>query len=148
MKKILYLLLATLPLMMSCKMETSDNGDLDGFWHMVSVDTLSNSRQTDLSQQKVFWSFQKDLMQLRGSIDQEALQEFYVRFSLQGDQLRLTSLHLRDREKDDPVVDETTMYLIYPYGIWRAEETFTVIKLNADEMILQNNELRLRFTKM
>ena len=87
-------------------------------------------------------------MQLRGSIDQEALQEFYVRFSLQGDQLRLTSLHLRDREKDDPVVDETTMYLIYPYGIWRAEETFTVIKLNADEMILQNNELRLRFTKM
>jgi len=26
--------------MMSCEIETSGNGDLDGFWHLVRVDTL------------------------------------------------------------------------------------------------------------
>lgn len=148
MKKILFILIAALPFMMSCKMESSDNGDLDGFWHLVQVDTLVNSKQTDLSQQKVFWSFQKDLMQLRGSINQEPLQEFYVRFSMRGDYLSLTNLHLKDREKDDPLVDETTMPLIYPYGIHASEETFSVIKLDNDELILQNGELRLKFSKM
>ena len=33
-------LLGSLALVMSsCEMETTDNGDLDGFWHLESVDT-------------------------------------------------------------------------------------------------------------
>lgn len=149
MKKLLYILIALLPLLASCKLETSDNGDLDGFWHLVAVDTLSSSRQTDLSRQKVFWSFQKDLMQLRGSTDTEkALQEFYLRFSLQNNQLTLSNIHLRDREKDDPIIDETTMPLIFIYGIHQTTETYQVLKLTPKEMVLQNATLRLQFVKM
>ena len=149
MKKIFILLIVSLPLLVSCELETSDNGDLDGFWHLTAVDTLANGVQTDMVSQKVFWSFQKDLLQLRGSTDSEKeLQEFYLRFLLKDDQLLLSDIHLRDREKDDPQVDETTMHLIYIYGIRQLQETFKVLKLDNKEMIIQNNTLRLRFTKM
>lgn len=149
MKKIFILLIVSLPLLVSCELETSDNGDLDGFWHLTTVDTLANGVQTDMVSQKIFWSFQKDLLQLRGSTDSEKeLQEFYLRFVLKDDQLLLSDIHLRDREKDDPQVDETTMPLIYKYGIRQLQETFKVLKLDNKEMIIQNNTLRLRFTKM
>ena len=149
MKKIFILLIVSLPLLVSCELETSDNGDLDGFWHLTAVDTLTNGVQTDMVSQKIFWSFQKDLLQLRGSTDSEKeLQEFYLRFVLKDDQLLLSDIHLRDREKDDPQVDETTMPLIYIYGIRQLQETFKVLKLDNKEMIIQNNTLRLRFTKM
>lgn len=149
MKKFFILLIVSLPLLVSCELETSDNGDLDGFWHLTTVDTLANAVQTDMVSQKVFWSFQKDLLQLRGSTDSEKeLQEFYLRFVLKDDQLLLSDIHLRDREKDDPQVDEATLPLIYIYGIRQLQETFKVLRLNNKEMIIQNNTLRLRFTKM
>ena len=82
MKKLFLLLIVSLPLLFSCTLETSDNGDLDGYWHLVAVDTLTNSVTTDMSKQKLFWAFQKDLLQLLGSTDSEKeLQEFYLRFS-------------------------------------------------------------------
>lgn len=28
----------------SCEMETSKNGDLDGYWHLESIDTLENGK--------------------------------------------------------------------------------------------------------
>lgn len=149
MKKFFILLIVSLPLLVSCELETSDNGDLDGFWHLTTVDTLANGVQTDMVSQNIFWSFQKDLLQLRGSTDSEKeLQEFYLRFLIKDEQLLLSDIHLRDREKDDPQVDETTMPLIYIYGIRQLQETFKVLKLDNKEMIIQNNTLRLRFTKM
>lgn len=149
MKKLFLLLIVSLPLLFSCTLETSDNGDLDGYWHLVAVDTLTNSVTTDMSKQKVFWAFQKDLLQLRGSTDSEKeLQEFYLRFSYDKNMLRLSDIHLRDREKDDPQVDDFTMPLIFVYGIMQQQEIFQVLKLNSKEMILQNATVRLQFEKM
>ena len=56
MKKLLYLLIAFLPFLTSCDLETSDNGDFDGYWHLVGVDTLANAKHKDLSQQRIFCS--------------------------------------------------------------------------------------------
>lgn len=149
MKKLFLLLIVSLPLLFSCTLETSDNGDLDGYWHLVAVDTLTNSVTTDMSKQKVFWAFQKDLLQLLGSTDSEKeLQEFYLRFSYDKNMLRLSDIHLRDREKDDPQVDDFTMPLIFVYGIMQQQEIFQVLKLNSKEMILQNATVRLQFEKM
>ena len=149
MKKLFLLLIVSLPLLFSCTLETSDNGDLDGYWHLVAVDTLTNSVTTDMSKQKLFWAFQKDLLQLLGSTDSEKeLQEFYLRFSYDKNMLRLSDIHLRDREKDDPQVDDFTMPLIFVYGIMQQQEIFQVLKLNSKEMILQNATVRLQFEKM
>ena len=29
----------------SCELESSDNGKLDGFWHLESIDSLENARR-------------------------------------------------------------------------------------------------------
>lgn len=144
MKKLLFILsvICTIGLS-SCEIETSKNGDFDGFWHLVSIDTLSNSRQADLSQLTIFWAVQANLMQLRGTE-----QELYVRFRHEGAELTLYNPHLRDREKEDPEVGDEYMHFLYPYGINAKEEHFSVIKLNSDEMILQSATLRLHFYKM
>lgn len=141
MKNILTIFLVLL-LFCSCDLETSKNGDLDGFWHLERVDTLSTSGSLDLSQAKLFWAFQKDLLQLRGDE-----QEFYLRFNHHDDQLDLSNPHLRDREKDDPAISSSTMYLIRPYGINEEEEYFQVINLDNDNMVLRNQDLQLWFRK-
>jgi hypothetical protein len=141
MKNILIIFLVLL-LFCSCDLETSKNGDLDGFWHLERVDTLSTSGSLDLSQAKLFWAFQKDLLQLRGDE-----QEFYLRFNHHDDQLDLSNPHLRDREKDDPAISSSTMYLIRPYGINEEEEYFQVINLDNDNMVLRNQDLQLWFRK-
>ena len=48
--------------MMSCEIETSGNGDLDGFWHLVRVDTLSTGGMCDMSGRRVFWSVQVGIL--------------------------------------------------------------------------------------
>ena len=141
MKNILIIFLVLL-LFCSCDLETSKNGDLDGFWHLERVDTLSTSGSLDLSQAKLFWAFQKDLLQLRGDE-----QEFYLRFNHHDNQLDLSNPHLRDREKDDPAISSSTMYLIRPYGINEEEEYFQVINLDNDNMVLRNQDLQLWFRK-
>lgn len=146
MKKLRFLFFAVLLSMFaSCDLETSDNGDLDGFWHLVSVDTWANSANphTDLSEVKIFWAFQMKLLQLRGTG-----QELYMRFLHENNTLRLYDPHLKDREKGDPIVDESTLHFLFPYGINSKEETFQVIQLDGDEMVLQNSTLRLSFCKM
>jgi hypothetical protein len=141
MKNILIIFLALL-LFGSCDLETSKNGDLDGFWHLERVDTLSTSVSLDLSEEKLFWAFQKDLLQLRGDE-----QEFYLRFNHHDNQLDLSNPHLRDREKDDPEISSSTMYLIRPYGINEEEEYFQVVNLDNDNMVLRNQNLQLWFRK-
>ena len=80
--------------------------------------------------------------QLRG--DQ---QEFYLRFNHHENRLDLSDPHLRDREKGDPAISSSTMYLILPYGINEEEEYFQVVTLNGDDMVLRNQDLQLWFRK-
>ena len=42
----------------ACTLETSGNGDLDGFWHLVAVDTVDTGGVLNLSDERLFWSFQ------------------------------------------------------------------------------------------
>ena len=44
--------------LMSCDLETSDNGKLDGFWHLEKVDTIATGGVCDMSKEFVFWSVQ------------------------------------------------------------------------------------------
>ena len=141
MKRILYIF-STLLLFYSCDLESSKNGNLDGFWHLERVDTISTSGSLDLSQEKLFWAFQKDLLQLRGDE-----QEFYLRFNHHDNYLDLSDPRLRDREKDDPAISSSTMYLILPYGINEEEESFQVVTLDNDNMVLRNQNLQLWFRK-
>ena len=47
MRKLLYLII-TFMMIIACDIHRSDNGDLDGFWQLKSVDTLSTGGTCDM----------------------------------------------------------------------------------------------------
>ena len=51
----LCLLLFILLLPAACDIESTDNGNLDGFWHLEQVDTLATGGSLNLKEQKIFW---------------------------------------------------------------------------------------------
>lgn len=150
MKKLFYILIALFPLMTACELESSDNGDFDGYWHLVGIDSLSNGQHKDLSQQRIFWAVQFHLIQLRGGDRKDeggVGREFYEMFKLEPTQLTLSNPHEKDREAGDPVITEENLFLLRPYGINALTERFDILRLNKDEMVLRSSVLQLRFRK-
>ncbi len=128
-----------------CTIENIDNGDLDGFWHMESIDTIETGGRLDLSDEVLFWAFQAKLMHTQGSSN-----EFYFRFNHSGDSLMLYDAYLDHGHQDkedggDIVVEDPT--LLKPYGIQTLTDTFTVEALSSSKMILSTAAHRIRFTK-
>lgn len=128
----------------SCDIETSDNGDLDGFWHLDRVDTLSTGGRTDLSNKYIFWSVQKDLI---NTVDRhDSAGDYLFRFEHKGKTLRLYDPHVNDRMNGDPAVEDPAV--LNPFGVNALDETFNVNKLTGSKMVLSTDELKLSFTKL
>lgn len=135
----------------ACDFETSDNGDLDGFWHMESVDTLATGGVSDLSQHRQFWAFSVKLLRLTDNDGVSA--DIYMRFSHQGDSLKLYepySNYGHEQQDGDaqggdiPLKDPV---LLAPYGVSGLQDGFMVEVLSGSRMILKSEKLRLRFRK-
>jgi hypothetical protein len=141
-KTILICLMALLALTFaSCELESSDNGKLDGYWHLEAIDSISGG-VADLSKQTRFWSFQGKLLQFSDSANDEMV---FMRFNYSGDSLILTEPRILDRTLGDTLI--TNIGQLCPYGINSLEEHFYVDHLSGSKMILSSNKLRLNFRK-
>lgn len=129
--------------MPSCTLETSDNGDLDGFWHLERVDTISTDGTLDMSEKLVFWSVQMNLMNV---VDRGGSKDYFLRFDHSGTTLRVYDPYINDRMSGDIKVDDVA--LLAPLGINELDETFDVESLSSRRMTLANGRLRLEFRKM
>lgn len=127
----------------SCQLDMSDNGDLDGMWHLVRVDTLATSGSADMGSEKIYWSFQMRLLQL----DDKSLENpsILFRFDHSDGMLRLYNPYVYDRENGDYIL--TDVNVLFPFGINSLDEVFTVESLKSSRMILRTDELRLSFVK-
>lgn len=130
----------------SCELETSGNGDLDGFWHLVQVDTLQTGGVNDTSKELFFWSFQVNLLQLSDRSYQIPI--YMARFNHENGQLKVTQPCLYNRDEGNEMVTEENVKDISPYGLNALEETFRVEELSGSRMTLSNGTLRLYFKKM
>ena len=128
-------------LLVSCDMHTSDNGKLDGMWHLVGVDTLDGGH-LDLSNQTKFWMFQSNLMQLSNTNRGEFI---ICRFSQSGDSLAVSEPRVSNRNVGDTLI--TKPAVLSPYGINALNESFFIEKLQSDKMILRTDRLTLNFKK-
>ena len=151
-KGLLKTIIATLAIvsLASCEIETSDNGDFDGFWHLERVDTLATGGTCDLSKKRVFWGVQYKLISVYDT-DKEGTFGYYLRFTQTRDKIVTKSpyknnWHLDNGEVggDIPVDDPTQLA---PYGINNLEEEFVKEKLNGGQMILRSKTLRLKFKR-
>ena len=132
----------------SCTLETSDNGKLDGFWHLVSEEVLSADTTIDLSGQRIFWGVEYKLLNVS---DKDGVYgDYYLRFNHDGDSLRVYSpyknnWHENGEDGGDITVEDASVLL--PFGISALDETFLVEQLGSSKMVLKSSAYRLRFKK-
>lgn len=151
-KGLLKTIIATLAIvsLASCEIETSDNGDFDGFWHLERVDTLATGGTCDLSKKRVFWGVQYKLISVYDT-DMEGTFGYYLRFTQTRDKIVTKSPYKNNWHQDngedggDIPVDDPTQ--LAPYGINNLEEEFVKEKLNGGQMILRSKTLRLKFKR-
>lgn len=139
-----FLIISVISLMTACHMESSENGHLDGFWHLVRVDTLSTGGTSDLHQDYFFWAFQFQLLSVRNT--QKSPEEYFLRFQRQGDELVLSHpFQYVLQGKDAPVEN---IDLLRPFGINDQEERFRIVHLSSRRMTLKNHFLVLTMQKL
>lgn len=145
MRKILYLLALGM-MIVSCELETSGNGKLDGYWQMCQVDTLTTGGVTDTRESLIYWGIQGKLLQIRYSENNVYLGEgLLFRFENDNSLLALSSPVVHHLYETDELIDDVE--LLKPYGIYRLEEKFTIEQLDDKYMILTNDVLRLHFRR-
>lgn len=137
-------LLLVLALFSSCELETSDNGDLDGMWHLMQVDNLQTGGIDDVVPQRIYWSFQVRLANLRSLVDGP---DVFCRFERNGNLLRLHSFYFNDRPGGDPAVSDVSLPLLKKVMVDSLSQTYRIDDLDASMMVLSTNSLRLHFVK-
>ena len=143
MRKLLYIFTMLL-MLAACDIHTSNNGDLDGYWQLRSVDTLSSGMSCDMRDSMLFWSFQGNLLHVRDN-KEEKLDKVFMRFTISDKVMTLTNPIIDLRDSSDLVLTDTTF--LCHYGIHDMHETLKVVTLNSSTMILENRVLRLNFRK-
>jgi len=128
----------------SCKLETSNNGQLDGFWKLTRVDTLATGGVLDLSEQGIFWSVQMNLLSVEDKYQEDA-RPILFRFDHSGGKLTLSEPRESYQYTGDKDVEDIKK--LQPFGINQLKETFTVETLNSSHLYLSTPTLRLSFTR-
>ena len=147
MRRFLYLMgCVCLLAVSSCELYTSHNGDLDGYWHLVRVDTLATGVSSDLSETRVFWGVEMRLLQAVDHDHDTGHYGYLFNFEHKGQTLRLYNAHKHERAEGDILVEDVKV--IAPLGINALDDIFTVETLNSSDMVLKDNVLRLWFKKM
>ena len=142
MKKILILFAAVVMMALgSCTLDASDNGDLDGNWQLMRVDTIGGGSK-DTKNWQIFYAVQFRLIAVNAySYPYPAGKGgFIFHFDHTADSLKLSSA----------AADGSNMYdlkTIEPFGLTSLNEHFKVQLLNSDNMVLESKKLRLTFRK-
>ena len=131
----------------SCELESSDNGKLDGFWHLESIDSLENGKTVDMSKLHVFWGIEYKL--IAATQYDNNTERMFFRFEQTSDSLKITQAFINHGHQDnggDIPLTEVTNDLRY-YGINNLPEGFAKEVLSGSKMILRSKTLRLKFKK-
>jgi hypothetical protein len=134
----------------ACDFETSNNGDLDGYWQLKQVDTLATGGSADMRTSGLFWSVQVNLLETRDN--KNANINIYWRFEKTGDRLRIWNPIANNRAISDSIVKDPATCAGYyiqatPMADGNLESVLLINKLNSDDMVLSNNSYRLHFRK-
>ena len=133
MKRILFYILIGIGLLTSCSAESSDNGDLDGFWLLSGRSGLT-------------WSFQGEILEFRdvNSVHPDLM----AKFRHEGDLLIVYDFRVLDRDAGDQPVTESEKEDLHAYGINNmVEEQFLIRQLTSDNMHLESDSESLHFQK-
>lgn len=123
------------------------NGVLDGMWQLLEVE--HDGQIENVKAKAIYLSFQMHTVQFdsEGQINQ-----YYALFERSGRTLRIYKICKASEnatsEDDNEIIDESEIGLVEKWGIYHTDETFQVLQLNSDGMILQSSDTKLKFRKM
>ena len=124
----------------SCELEHSDNGKLDGFWHLTEVEILATKSHTEKREELVFWAVQGRLMQLMRNGT-----SIYMRFKHENNTFQVYEPRQNDRMTGDSLITDVSQLEVY--GITGLDETFAIETLTRGKLVLRGELLRLYFRK-
>lgn len=127
----------------SCEVETHSNGNIDGNWHLLQVDTLATGGVCNMADNRIFWAFQAGLLQLSDNDRPDTV--FIMRFTKDDNKLSVTLPRINDREQGDPIAEITPT--LTHLGVNQTGEHYTIQQLNSTRMTLLSDMLRLSFKK-
>ena len=127
----------------SCKMDTSHNGDLDGYWKLTSIDSLTIGTTCDYTNRSIFWSVQKNLMNVR---DNAGGKEYVFRFEQTDSSLTIYNGQIYDKLRGNEFVED--MSELSPFGINSQPAHYVIDHLSSRRMTLHDDQLRLNFKKL
>lgn len=146
MRRFLYLMgCVCLLAVSSCELYTSHNGDLDGYWHLIGVDTLSTGGYLDMTERLVFWGIQTNLVEAVDHDNDPTHYGYIFYFEKNDHSLRIFNAHKHDRPNGDIKLQDAAE--IAPLGINSIDHVFEITYLNSDKMILVDEKLQLTFRK-
>ena len=145
MKRIFLYIIGIGLLMAGCDKESSDNGDLDGFWQMTEkMDGFCGTMGgADMRQSGLTWAFQGHILELRDV--NKVHQDIVMSFTREGNKLKLSAPYRVDRDLDDVALEDAD--LLVPYGISSTSAEFTIVKLTSSHMVLDDANNTLEFRK-
>ncbi|MCI6558018.1 MAG: lipocalin-like domain-containing protein [Prevotella sp.] len=129
--------------MTGCEIHTSNNGDLDGFWQLRSIDTLSTGASVDARERMIYWAVQRHILEVQDKHDTR--NKILFGFSQRGDSLFLYEPRVNNRDIGDTLV--TNLSMLQPYGVNDFEESYFIEQLDGGQMVLKSKVLRLWFRK-
>ena len=145
MKQLLRLIaIAALSILCACdKFHTSENGALEGYWQLTTIDTLANGHSTDMKEDMIFWAVQTNLLEIRDLTNKHPHIIFQFRHG--ANTITLFNPIANNRIISDSIV--TNSATLYKYGLSHLTETLQVLHLSSSNMTLQSERLRMFFRK-
>ena len=129
--------------LISCDLDTSSNGKLDGYWRVVSIDTVETGGTMHLDDRLIFWAVQNKLLQF---YDRELKTRSYIlRFEKINSKWRLYEPRYHKAQSEDIDVENPEAMKIY--GMWNTDQTYEILSLGSDKMILESEGIRLNFKR-
>jgi len=122
----------------SCTLESSDNGRLDGAWHLLSINDKAPEHPD------MYWNVQGKLLELNDKTGNFGI--FIMRFSHENNQLTLSNPHIFDRENGDKPLEQTEV--LQPFGVDDISEPFQITHLTRSRMTLKSSTKTLEFRKL
>lgn len=145
MKKSLFIIITiAIGLLSACEIDTSDNGDFDGLWHMEQVDTIDTGGRLNISQERRFWAVQNKLLNVRDNDKDNA--GYLMRFVNADGKIVVYEPYTNTREEGDIMLTDPTP--LAPYGINALRDTFFIDRLNGSHMTLRSKKVVLTFNKL
>ncbi len=133
MKRVLLYIIIGMGLLTACSSESSNNGDLDGFWQLTGRPGIT-------------WSFQGKILEFRDV--NQVHHDLMAKFRHEGNLLIVYDFRLVDRDAGDLPVTESEAADLRAYGINNLEEEqFQIRLLTSDDMHLESSSESLHFRK-